>query len=709
MCICNYIFIFNHRLKVHLCLLLALLQFAGCSRIAATIDVYWVIPETDTMADVRWADYLSTHLNRRAGGDVVAVMENPHTDNLLKVLLHVDRSYSHDYSVTRDGNVLHLVARDDSKMLWLIYQFMSAINDKRIDVSDLPPAMIKMDNAKGDFAFEYRGIYTLANSNQDMMSIMASHNVDYDWGLWGHNLQCVFTDGISENVRAVINGQRNSEQFCFSSEDLYNALVSYVVDNYGEGETEKELVRFAIMPNDNDLVCMCPACKEKGNTSESATPAVTYLLRRLADRFPNHLFFTSAYLSTYSAPSGRLPSNAGVIISAMDIPMRREVPVESANVRRFSQLVNQWRRITDRVYVWDYMRNFDDYLTPYPCLNMIGKRLRYFLSLGVSGVFFNGSGPDYASFDDVQTVTLANMLINPELNIDEYLYRCICRYYPISGQMLAENYICWEHKACSHNVTLPFYGGIADAVKSWLDPGEFELFCHDLDKKSKAISDEERIRLNKLLTALQFTRLELQRMPHGVYDHAVIETCLESLQGHGAFDCMHNYREVEGSIDRYIEEWESLKNENSASRNSLRGVVLTPKYEPDEDYQDMSVLTDGFYALPSDYHTGWLIASSDELSVEIPSGKASDGQRLKLSFMYAPRWRIVLPDFVEVWQSGKRLSRMSFDQDMDKRPFMKYRLILKLSEIDKSTPFEVRIMRNGRDRCMVACDEIELY
>ena len=45
----------------------------------------------------------------------------------------------------------------------------------------------------------------------------------------------------------------------------------------------------------------------------------------------------------------------------------------------------------------------------------------------------------------------------------------------------------------------------------------------------------ERRRLNELLTALQFTRLELLRMPAGVYDGRKADVYLESLYGYTAF------------------------------------------------------------------------------------------------------------------------------------------------------------------------------
>ena len=42
---------------------------------------------------------------------------------------------------------------------------------------------------------------------------------------------------------------------------------------------------------------------------------------------------------------------------------------------------------TNKLYVWDYMCNFDDYLTPFPVLYLLKERLVFFHDLKINGVF----------------------------------------------------------------------------------------------------------------------------------------------------------------------------------------------------------------------------------------------------------------------------------------------------------------------------------
>lgn len=547
-------------LRVLALLSVAALLLTGCSGAVAEglcpPSCYSVVAATGTKADARWADYLAAQIDRRSSGAALLVPEGAGGDTCLTVTLHVDGGLEHGYELRRSGNTLSLSARDDARMLWLVYQFLSGCGDGRVDVGDLPPAYIPMDWAKGDFAFEYRGIYSPSNSDPELMPILAANNVDYDWALWGHNLRRVFAGEVPDEALALVNGKRVKSQLCFSSEALYRAVEAFVVDYGGDSPTD-ETARFAIMPDDNKTVCQCPLCVAAGNTATSATPAVSRMLRRLAERFPRCLFFTSSYHTTAQPPAGPLPANVGVLVSAISLPMRTSL-AGSAEADAFSRLVGAWTRVVGRVYVWDYMRNFDDYLTPYPCLGAVQERLRLFRRLGVKGVFYNGSSPYYSSFDDVQTAAVAAMLVSPDIDLGGYVDSCFARYYPVAAGVLAPAYRSWEDSVASRRAVLPFYGGIGDAVKAWLGSGDYAAYCDSLDRRAKRAGEAERTRLNRLLTATWFTRLELLRAAHSA-DSAAVGRCLDGLRGYKAFGDMSDYKETNGTIEKYIEQWEKTK------------------------------------------------------------------------------------------------------------------------------------------------------
>lgn len=657
----------------------------------------------DDAADVKWATYLKSHFQKRATDKDCVIAAKAADGSQLQVNVDLDPKMSTDYAVERDEQHLTLRARTTEAMLWLQYQFMAAASeqDRRFTTDDLPASVLSCTrDTAGSFAFEYRGIYSPSNTNADLMPILGTHNVDFDWGLWGHNLRKVFTDGIPQEAYAMVGGKRDESQFCFSSEKLYKAYEAYVIDQYGDGNND-EIVRFAVMPNDNSTVCLCPACRAAGNTATSATPAVTKMVERLARRFPKHQFFTSSYTTTATPPTHRLPDNVGVLVSTLALPLQTKMDGSTAEQRKFEATMKSWKNASKHIYVWDYMRNFDDYITPYPCLGHIKTRLQYFKKMGVDGVFYNGSGYDYASFDDVQTYVVAQLMLNPDADITQLVRQYYGKAYPVTAPIYADYYLSLEDKA--QKATLNPYSGIGEAAHTYLDAVALDAFWHKLDGgKGKAV-DTERRNINEMLTALAFTRLELLRLKPAAPSAATKGELLSLLSAHTAFKDLANYRESFGEVDGYISEWRTSSPWLAGNGNKLRGATLTSTTKLDPEYADLSVLTDGKAGFASDYHTGWVLNSASQLSFVIPQGKLSGNATLQLTFLQAPQWYIYAPSLVEVWQGGK-LAGKAVPEAKDGRNEVK----VDVSALKGSATVEIRINKAQRSgRATIAVDEIE--
>ena len=61
--------------------------------------------------------------------------------------------------------------------------------------------------------FEFRGIYSPTNALDNIRDQYGTHHVDYDWGLWGHNLHKVVGENPDESIVATIDGKKDKECF----------------------------------------------------------------------------------------------------------------------------------------------------------------------------------------------------------------------------------------------------------------------------------------------------------------------------------------------------------------------------------------------------------------------------------------------------------------------------------------------------------------
>lgn len=623
------------------------------------------IGEEPTDRDTRWAKYLYEHLRRRANDDETVAFGVSEKD-MWRIIIRIDPAAQEGFRISRKGADIKLTASDDRLMLWLQYQLIKRISkeDTRIDGSDLPPALVSLTDTCGTFAFDYQSIYSPTGLNADYTGVMGLDNFDDSWGIWGHNLRKVLGED-AEKVYATIHGETDGAQLCFSSAEMYRLIEGYILNNFGE----KGNFRFVIAPDDNPHACTCAGCTAMGNTEKNATPAVTGLILKLANRFPKHFFFTTSYLSTQQATDKQLPPNAGVIISAMDLPLRRmDINGMGSQERKFVQQLENWKKVTKNIYIWDYINNFDDYLTPFPVLKIAQQRLRFFKQNGVSGIFFNGSGYNYSSFDEMRTFTLSALLVNPELDIDNLIKSYFYQRYPVSGQWLYDYYIDLENSVQSGK-ELGLYAGIRESESSFLNPEKFIRFYDEMEDFVSAARGQERKKLHELQTALSFTRLEIGRdHSYDIYGYAQrngkeIQTTAQAqewitrLKEHHAFAGMECYNESSDEIDYYMKEWEQYILDSDVKKNSFLGILPSSTPMPDKDC--LKGLTDGTHGLPDNYHCGWVIFPQEECTISLPVKEINGSGTVCISFLNLPKHRIYAPQQVEVSRDGVSYKKIS--------------------------------------------------
>lgn len=679
----------------------------------AACDGYAVLPADDlSREDLRWSEYLCDHLWRRADGGKRMVRRED-DGKLFTLTVGVDTLLRDDFCVKRLRRGVRLTARDGRRMLWLQYQLMKSLagEDPRIEASDLPPATVGLCDTCGRFAFGFRGLYTPAAHDADRAGILAADDAERGWGLWGHQLGRVLAGG-PEEVYALIGGERYDGQFCFSSEATYSRIEEYVADNFGEGDTAS--LRFVIAPADDDAVCGCAACAAAGNTAESATPAVMRLLARLAGRFPHHTFYTLGYLSTQEPPSAAMPASAGVIVSAMELPFSADA-FRSPRGKRFAERLDRWKRVAGKVYVWDYVQNFDDYLTPFPVLELMAERLRFYRDRGVGGVFLNGSGCDYVPFDGMRTYVLSALMLDPGQSPEALMRRYFAGNYPRSGELLAGFCADAERRAAASKRPLNLYGGIRSAEAEWLDAGAFVRFYEELEQTLPTAKDAERRSLRRLLAALSYTRLEIARS-HAADKHgfAVVkggrlcvnpsaERWLAALDAHADFPEMERIGESGLRVGDYLAQWRGRLLPGAGVRNLLLGVKPEVVSRPDEEYREPGMLTDGVRGLPLGYHYGWHI-SSEDLEVAFPGEVAAPARRFEMAFLELPRHRLRAPRAVEIYKDGVLYRSFVPVSDAEGRVFTASGAV----DLAGAERISVRAVRPGGRRVQLAADEIYL-
>ena len=492
--------------------------------------------------------------------------------------------------------------------------------------------------------FEYREVYLPRLKSWEILPLKLN-NIDDDWGIWGHNLSVVLPEKPSSNVYAKIGGGVNRDQFCFTSDALFMYIKKYIDKNFDN----KKTIRFAILPNDNNVVCLCKRCVECGNTKSDASGAVYFMLERLTSEFPNHIFFTSYYRTASSLPTHPLPENAGVLVSAIRFPLSTcQTPEEE----EFQNLLKQWSGYTKRIYVWDYINNFDDYFTPFPVFDIFQHRLRLYEQAGVKGIFMNGSGIEYSTFYRLKMHILALLLSNPETEWRPLLREFCRERYPVTGDVICDFVIKQEDMVSRLGESLELYEGMPAAKRTYLPAEEFAAFHDKLLSLIPQTQGREHKSMLKISRALAFTRLELKRLSGDVKSCDPLLNELLNLREEG----ITSYSESGGTIENYVNDYRYMlrRAAETKGKNLLKGVHLEPITALDEDYNDISILTDGLLGLPSCYHCGQMLSSATPaLRIAIPHVQGM--KRLRVNMTKNPIFHISLPLRVTLTAGGHEI------------------------------------------------------
>lgn len=542
--------------------------------------------------------------------------------------------------------------------------------------------------------FSYREVF-LPQSLGKKAKDLGLNSIDIDWGIWGHNLGVVLPEKPSESVYAKLNDATIKTQYCFSSARLFDYITQFIDDNYSSFDH----TRFAIVPNDNDVACLCIKCVQAGNTEGNASPAVANMINKLAARYPNHKFFTSDYRTTHEVPSAQLPSNAGVMISAMPYPFSYTPGSEKD---KFLFDIDRWNNKTDNILIWDYINNFDDYFTPYPNLGIMQDRLQNYRKHKVNAVFLNGSGTDASSFSNLKAIVLAELLKNPDADWRSLLKTKAKELYPVTGEIIANFMLAQEDYVKEKGITLPMYEGVAKAAQTYLPIDMFIEFHDTLLNLKDNTTGKEREYMNKLLPKLALTRLELNRINNKLEGNEPLLDSMDKLKDMK----VEAYNESGWLIGNYIKDYRFMLEhaKEMEGKNLLKGEKLTALTALDPDYSDITILTDGMLGLPSNYHAGHLINTPEnKTSISIPYKPGA--KNLTAWLTYIPGYRIYLP--AKVILSAHGMEDMVINPTYPKDYSGHYPIEFNLPS-NITGPLTLTLVKDPEKRSM-SIEEIEMY
>ncbi len=245
-----------------------------------------------------------------------------------------------------------------------------------------------------------------------------------------------------------INGQRKGTeaQLCLSNPEMRKELTRRAIE-WVKGSPEAGMI--SISQNDYISFCTCDKCKELLKTTGSQSGTLIWFVNQVAEDIekvaPNFLVDTIAYQYTQAAPTTIKPRR-NVLIRLCSIECNFGFPIASKENARFYKDLTDWRKLTDKLFIWDYTVNFANLQVPHPNILNLGPNIRTFAANNVLGMFAQGDGynPDMG-FAGMKNWVLAHLLWNPKADDRKLIKEFLQGYYGPAAPHL------WDYIVATQN------------------------------------------------------------------------------------------------------------------------------------------------------------------------------------------------------------------------------------------------------------------
>ena len=240
----------------------------------------------------------------------------------------------------------------------------------------------------------------------------------------------------------LINGKRDTHyidprwpgvprpaQLCLTNPELPGVIAATIREWLRDDPLKQGII--SVSQEDGEGFCECGECRAMQEREGSLSGPVLQLANQVADaigdEFPNVGIHTLAYGSTRKPPK-HMRARPNVVVHLCSIECCFSHPLSSCDYeenRKFREDIATWSKICDRLWMWDYVRNFSQPPMPFPNLHVLQPNIKFFTDHGVKGVFAQGNIEGTGEMDELRAYLLARALWNPDCDwrreMDEFL------------------------------------------------------------------------------------------------------------------------------------------------------------------------------------------------------------------------------------------------------------------------------------------------
>ncbi len=430
------------------------------------------------------------------------------------------------FSLETEGGALYIRSGGDRGCIYGVVTFLErylGVNYYAKDVYSLTPTqtiIIPEISVAETPAFRFRQTFSYGNNDPDYLRWMRleSHKELFAADMWVHTFNTILPADVygkdHPEYYSLINGKRQPgthSQWCLTNPDVLE-IVCQKVDSIFRANPGSRII--SISQNDgNGTYCQCPECKKVEEEEGAVSGNYIRFLNKVAARFPDKEFSTLAYLFTMQPPK-RVKPLPNVNIMLCDIDCKREVPLtDNASGQDFVKALVGWSAISDNIFIWDYVINFDGVVSPFPNFHCLQKNISLFKQHHATMLFEQNIPNRGTDFLEMKSWMLARLMWNPQQDTDSLMLQFMNGYYGKAAPYLYQYQKLLQGALLASGIPLWIYDSPITHKQGMLNATLRKTYNELFDKAEESVHEDtvllNRVRLSRL--PLQYSELEIAR------------------------------------------------------------------------------------------------------------------------------------------------------------------------------------------------------
>ncbi|MBQ7256590.1 MAG: DUF4838 domain-containing protein [Abditibacteriota bacterium] len=247
---------------------------------------------------------------------------------------------------------------------------------------------------------------------------------------------------------ALVNGKRDvydtSEPYskvaniCFSNKEVIDELTKVVLEKIGDDHSK--VIITVSQPgelDETDRRCHCEDCLKLydryGNSGAFLT-VVNHVAKEAKKKNPNAYIDTFAYKWTRQAPKNIKPED-NVIVFLCGIECDFATPIDSETNKDYYKDFQDWKKLTDNIYIWDYAVNYLNSHPLFPNFHILQDNIKIYANNNIKAIMAEGDDYNYdTALISLKAYLIDKLLWNPNADVDKLTKQYLDLYFGPAGE-----------------------------------------------------------------------------------------------------------------------------------------------------------------------------------------------------------------------------------------------------------------------------------